>query len=98
LKQKGNPLYRLLKVIDFEIFRPKRKENMLNHDKKTNVGAKPIDVALMSKLLILQCLCNISDEMLGEQIIDHQSFKCFLGLSSGDKIPDARTIWLFKTA
>ncbi|MDR1523886.1 MAG: transposase, partial [Tannerella sp.] len=63
LKQKGNPLYRLLKVIDFEMFRLEAEENMLNHDKKTNVGAKPIDVVLMFKLLILQRLYNISDEM-----------------------------------
>ncbi|MDR1673160.1 MAG: transposase, partial [Bacteroidales bacterium] len=96
MKQKGNPLYRLLKVIDFEMFRSELEENMLNHDKKSNVGAKPIDVVLMFKLLILQRLYNISDEMLEEQIIDRQSFNDFLGLSSGDKVPDAQTIWLFK--
>jgi hypothetical protein len=66
LKQKGNPLYRLLKVIDFEMFRGKLEENLLNHDKKNNAGAKPIDVVLMFKLLILQCLYNISDEMTEE--------------------------------
>jgi IS5 family transposase len=48
------------------------------------------------KLLILQRLYNISDEMLEEQIIDCRHFNDFLELSSGDKVPDARTIWPFK--
>ncbi|MDR2384655.1 MAG: IS5 family transposase [Tannerella sp.] len=83
-------------MVDFEMFRPELEENLLNHDKKNKAGAKPRDVVLMFKLLILQRLYNISDEMLEEQIIDRHSFKDFLGLSSGDKVPDARTIWLFK--
>jgi transposase len=95
LSKIGNLLERLSKVIDFELFRPTLEEELLNHDKK-NVGAKPIDVVLMFKIMILQRYYNISDENTEYQILDRLSFRDFLGLSSGDKIPDARSIWLFK--
>jgi IS5 family transposase len=96
LRKIGNPLERLSQVIDFEMFRPTLEEEMLKHDKKSNAGAKPIDVVLMFKVMILQRYYNISDENTEYQLIDRLSFRNFLGLSSGDKIPDARTIWLFK--
>jgi len=38
----------------------------------------------------------LSDEQAEYQINDRLSFKEFLGLSSGDRIPDSRTIWLFQ--
>ena len=39
---------------------------------------------------------NLSDEQAEYQINDRLSFKEFLGLSSGDRVPDSRTIWLFQ--
>jgi IS5 family transposase len=96
LSKLGNPLEKLHKVIDFEIFRPELEEHMLNHDKKSNAGAKPIDVVLMFKILLIKRYYNLSDEQVEYQIIDRLSFKEFLGLSSGDKVPDARKIWLFQ--
>ena len=30
------------------------------------------------------------------QILDRTSFKAFLGLSTGDKVPDEKTVWLFR--
>ncbi|MDL2309454.1 transposase, partial [Bacteroidales bacterium OttesenSCG-928-C03] len=39
---------------------------------------------------------NLSDEQTEYQIIDRLSFRDFLGLSSGDRVPDARSIWLFQ--
>jgi len=38
----------------------------------------------------------LSDEQAEYQINDKLSFKEFLGLSSGDRVPDSRTIWLFQ--
>ena len=38
----------------------------------------------------------MSDEQTEYQIVDRTSFRNFLGLASGDKVPDARTIWTFK--
>ena len=62
----------------------------------SNAGAKPYDVVMMFKIIILQKYYNISDEQTEYQIHDRTSFKDFLGLSSGDKVPDSRTIWLFR--
>jgi IS5 family transposase len=92
----GNPLERLNKTIDFEMFRPLLEEELLNHEKTSKAGAKPIDVLLMFKILLLQRWHNLSDEVVEFQITDRQSFKDFLGLTIGDKVPDARTIWAFK--
>jgi IS5 family transposase len=50
----------------------------------------------MFKILILQTLYNISDEQLEFQIKDRLSFQRFLGLSLSDKVPDAKTIWLWR--
>jgi IS5 family transposase len=96
LSQLGNPLERLSKAVDFEMFRPKLEEKLLKHDRKNNAGAKPYDVLLMFKIMLLQRYYNLSDEQAEYQIVDRMSFKNFLGFSSGDKVPDARTIWLFK--
>ena len=40
LSKLGNPLEKLHKIIDFEIFLTELEEYMLNHDKKRNVGYK----------------------------------------------------------
>ena len=96
LSRLGNPLEKLHKVVDFEMFRSELELSMLNHDKKSNAGQKPYDVVMMFKILLLKRYYNLSDEQAEYQIIDRLSFKEFLGLSSGDKVPDARTIWLFQ--
>ena len=41
-------------------------------------------------------LRDISDEQTEYQINDRLSFMRFLGLGIKDKVPDAKTIWLFK--
>ncbi len=49
----GNPLEKISFVIDFEIFRSNLEEGILNKDKRNNAGAKPFDVVMMFKILIL---------------------------------------------
>ena len=51
---------------------------------------------MMFKLMVLQRYYNLSDEQAEFQIVDRTSFRRFLGLSDGDRVPDARTIWLFR--
>ena len=96
LSKLGNPLEKLHKVIDFEMFRSELEHNMLHHDKKSNAGCKPYDVVMMFKIILLKRFYNLSDEQAEYQITDRLSFREFLGLSSGDRIPDARSIWLFQ--
>jgi IS5 family transposase len=50
----------------------------------------------MFKIIILQRYYNLSDEQTEFQIKDRLSFQQFLGLQIGDKVPDEKTIWLFK--
>ena len=46
--------------------------------------------------MILQRYYGIGDTQIEYQILDRLSFKKFLGLESGDKVPDEKTVWLFR--
>ena len=96
LKDMGNPLEAVSKVVDFEMFRSLLEDKLLNTNKKNNAGAKPFDVVLMFKIMFIQRYYNLSDNQAEYQIIDRLSFKIFLGLESGDKVPDEKTIWAFR--
>jgi len=96
LSEIGNPLELILKVIDFEMFRETLEKNLLNTNKKSNAGAKPFDLVLMFKILILQRYYGLGDKQVEYQILDRVSFKQFLGLESGDKVPDEKTVWAFR--
>lgn len=54
------------------------------------------DSVLMFKVLILQTLYTISDEQMEFQIKDRLSFQRFLGLRLSGKVPDAKTVWLWR--
>ena len=95
LNKNGDPLVKLNKVIQWNSFRPVL-ETLRDRDKKSNAGAKPYDVVVMFKVLILQSLYNLSDEAIEYQILDRLSFMRFLGLRLGSRVPDAKTIWLFR--
>jgi IS5 family transposase len=91
----GDPLVKLNEVVNWELFR-KNLETIRDKDRKSNAGRKPFDAVLMFKTLILQSLYNLSDDQLEFQIRDRLSFMRFLGLSRGDTVPDAKTVWLFR--
>lgn len=96
LTEIGNPLELISRVIDFEMFREKLESKLLKQNKKNNAGAKPFDVVIMFKILILQRYYGLGDTQVEYQILDRLSFKKFLGLASGDKVPDEKTVWLFR--
>lgn len=91
----GDSLPRLNQVIDWEIFRPTLRQ-ALRTAPQSHGGRPPYDVVLMFKILILQRLYNLSDDQTEYQINDRMSFMRFLGLTLEDRIPDAKTIWLFR--
>jgi IS5 family transposase len=93
----GDPLERLKRIIDWELFRLDL-EKVREKARKSNAGAKPFDVVLMFKLLVLQRCYNLSDEQLEYQVRDRLSFMRFLGLQLEHRVPDARTVWAFKEA
>src|ERR1035437_8274064 len=95
LTEMGDPLVGLNTRIDWEGF---RQDLNAVHEKarKSNAGAKPIDVVLMFKILVLQQLNNLSDDRIEFQIRDRLSFMRFLGLQMESRVPDAKTVWLFR--
>ena len=95
LNKMGNPLAKLQEAVDFEMFRD-ALEKGLYKEKFTKVGAKPYDYVLMFKIVVLQRIYHLSDAQTEYQIRDRLSFRDFLGLASGDKVPDEKTIWAFK--
>ena len=96
LSEIGNPLEAISKVVDFEVFRLTLEEKLLNTNKKSNAGAKPYDIVMMFKIIILQRYYGLGDKQVEYQIIDRTSFKNFLGIDTGDKVPDEKTVWAFR--
>jgi len=90
-----DPLKRIDSVVPWEMFR-----SILNstfEKKAKGPGGRPsFDYVMMFKILILQRYYNISDEQVEFQIKDRLSFQTFLGLTLSDKVPDEKTIWLFR--
>jgi IS5 family transposase len=95
LTKLGDPLEKLNKGIDFEIFRL-ILEDKLSKLAKGAGGRPPYDYVLMFKVLILQRYYNLSDEQIEYQINDRFSFMRFLNLTIADDIPNSRTVWKFK--
>jgi IS5 family transposase len=50
----------------------------------------------MFKAIVLCALYNLSDDQVEYQIRDRLSFVRFLGLGLEDKVPDAKTVWLYR--
>jgi IS5 family transposase len=86
-------------AINFEMFRPTLNE-IFSYQTYANGkgGRKPWDYVLMFKILLLQDWHQIADDHTEYLINDRLSYQRFLGLSLGEKVPDAKTIWLFREA
>lgn len=59
-------------------------------------GRTPHELLVIVKCFILQSIYNLSDPRLEEEIADRRSFQIFLGLTSGDAIPDETTICRYR--
>lgn len=97
LEQLGDPLPKLSALVDWDSFEP-----LLNRihqkERKSAAGRKSYDVVLMFKILFLQSFYGLGDDQTEYQIRDRHSFCRFLGLSPESKVPDAKTVWLFREA
>jgi IS5 family transposase len=91
----GDPLERLARVIDFELFRPELEAALARSDRAKG-GRSPYDAVLMFKVLVLPTLYTLSDDQTEYRIRDRLSFMCFLGLALEDRVRDAKTVWLFR--
>jgi transposase, IS5 family len=95
LSEAGDPLVKLNEVVPWEVFR-KPLAKALKRSDGAKGGRPPFDPVMMFKVLVLQALYDLSDDQAEFVINDRLSFLRFLGLGLGDKVPDAKTIWLFR--
>ena len=95
LSAAGDPLERLNAVVDFELFRAELEAALRRCDRSRG-GRPAYDAVLMFRVLVLQTLYTLSDDAAEFQIKDRLSFMRFLGLGLHDRVPDAKTIWLFR--
>jgi hypothetical protein len=95
LSDLGDQLEAFRVAVDFETFRPELNA-ALSYSNGSQGGRPPFDPVMMFKILVIQAANNLSDERTEFLINDRLSFMRFLGLSLADRVPDARTIWLFR--
>lgn len=95
LSKLGDSLEVLNQAIDWEIFRPILNK-VFKKEHKGLGGRPPYDYVMLYKILVLQRVYNLSDEQTEYQINDRMSFMRFLDLTLEDRVPDAKTIWLFR--
>ena len=95
LSDLGDQLEAFRAAVDFEIFRAELM-SALAYSEGAQGGRPPFDPVMMFKILVIQAANNLSDERSEFLINDRLSFMRFLGLGLSDRIPDARTIWLFR--
>lgn len=95
LSDLGDQLEAFSAAVEFEIFR-ETLEQALAYSDGAKGGRPPLDPVMMFKVLVIQAANTLSDERAEYLINDRLSFMRFLGLGLGDRVPDARTIWLFR--
>ena len=95
LSKQNDPLVLLKELIPWYIFKDALDEVFKKENKGTG-GREPFDYLMMFKILILQRYYNLSDDQTEYQILDRLSFMRFLDLKLSDKVPDSKTIWLFR--
>jgi len=95
LSHLGDPLEKLDKGVDFDIFRILLEDNLAKEPQGKG-GRPPYDYVMMFKIIILQRFYNLSDDQVEYQINDRMSFMRFLNLSIADDIPDSKTVWHFR--
>lgn len=82
--------------MDWQALRPALESALPYTTNPLGHGRKPFDPVLMLKILILQHFYDLSDDAMEFQLRDRQSFREFVGLQTNARIPDAKTIWLFR--
>lgn len=95
LSDLGDQLEAYGRVVNFEAFRSEL-EKALAYSSGPHGGRPPYDPVMMLKVLVIQTANTLSDERTEFLINDRLSFMRFLGLGLSDRVPDARTIWLFR--
>lgn len=91
----GDPLQVLDRAIDFAALARAVDAKLVIGDSGRG-GRPPYPTELMIRLLVVQQLYNLSDEALEYQLLDRASFQRFAGLEKSSRIPDAKTVWVWR--
>lgn len=91
----GDPLQVLDQHIDFAVLAKAVDQKLVIGDKGRG-GRPPYPTELMIRLLVLQQLYNLSDDALEYQVLDRSSFQRFAGLEHSGRVPDAKTLWVWR--
>lgn len=91
----GDTLEQLNSIVNWDIFVPVLN-TAIPRPTYEKGGRPPFSNLLMLKILIIKRMYNLSHDQTEYQINDRISFMRFLGLGMGDRIPDAKTIWLYE--
>ncbi len=98
LDAKNDPLLKIDEVVPWEDLRPLLEAvwRVPPKERKSAAGRKPWDAVVMFKAIVLCALYNLSDDQVEYQLRDRLSFMRFLGLGLEDRVPDAKTVWLYR--
>src|SRR5215467_6554035 len=91
----GDPLQVLDRHIDFTAI-ARAIDAKLRLGDRGKGGRPPYPTETMVRLLVLQQLYNLSDEALEYQVLDRNSFARFAGLTNSSRVPDAKTVWVWR--
>jgi IS5 family transposase len=97
LSEQGDPLEKLLEIVDFELFRPVLDATIGPSDRAKG-GRPPFDAVLKFKMLSLMAQHGLSFEQTEHLVRDRLSWMRFCSLSIADPVPDANTLWDFREA
>jgi len=97
---KKDPLVEIDAVVPWEEFRPALEQVWPTPEAKrqSRAGRKPMDAVLMFKTLVLGAIYNLSNDQIEYQVRGRPSLMPFLGLGLEDRVPDAKTVWLYREA
>lgn len=91
----GDPLQVLDRHIDFTVIAA-AIDAKLTLGNRGKGGRPPYPTETMVRLLVLQQLYNLSDDALEYQVLDRSSFARFAGLTNSSRVPDAKTVWVWR--
>ena len=98
LDQRGDPWAQLDRLVDFEMFREMLEACWRPEEVEPAKGGRPpYDTVMMFKLILIGVKTGYSDEKLEYLALDSLTVQRFLGLKSGDNVPDHATIHRYRT-
>ena len=87
-------LTQIKNILDWELLTKIMFPLKQTHSSK---GGRPqIDLSIKIKMLFLQSLYGMSDELLEDWLLSNLDFQEFVGLSVSASVPDFTTFWRFK--